>query len=310
MNTRLSVVLEYVPDNMRKMLLRVFEGAADGIQEIRIRTRRPLIIGTVNGNFAVLPDGSLSPAVGGAYIVSENDVRRVFQAICENSVYAYLDEIRQGFITIRGGHRVGIVGRATTKGGRIESFREISSLNIRIAREAVGAASGIMKEILGKNGVLSTLIVAPPMGGKTTVLRDAARQISDSGIKVAIADDRGEIAAMFKGVPQNDVGIQTDVIENAPKAEAITMLLRSMSPGVIITDEIATEQDSAALRSCFGSGVSVVASAHGETMEDVLSRVFLKELLTGGGFKKVIFLEKDGLGIGTRIIGRCVEVGE
>ena len=247
MNTRLAEILEYMPKHISSMLEKTFEITETSIQEIRIRSELPLIVGTLSGSFAVLPDGSLSPAVGGAYIVSGADLRRIFQAVCENSVYAYIDDIRQGFITIKGGHRVGFTGRAVVSDNRIENFREISSLNIRIAREVIGAASGIAENVLTAGGVVSTLLVSPPMGGKTTVLRDLARIISDNGVKTAVADDRGELAALYKGVPQNNIGVQTDVMENAPKAEAIVMMLRSMSPQMIVTDEISTEEDSKAL---------------------------------------------------------------
>ena len=271
--------------------------------EIRLRCRLPLIIGTENGSFSVLPNGEISPAVGGAYIVEPGDIQRVFRAVCENSVYAFSEEIRQGFVTIKGGHRVGISGRAVTSGKAIETFRDISSLNIRVAREVIGSANLIIDDVLKPDGVKNTLIVAPPMGGKTTVLRDLSRQISDRGLKTAIADERGEIAALFKGVPQNNVGVQTDVLENIPKADAAIMLLRTMSPEVIITDEISTKKDAEAILECFGMGVSVVASTHGETADEVLSRGFLKPLLGGMGFGQIIVLKKEGKGFGTEVFG-------
>jgi stage III sporulation protein AA len=157
--------------------------------------------------------------------VEPSDTQRIFRAVCENSVYAFSEDIRQGFVTIRGGRRVRITGRAVMEGGRIENFREISSVNIRVAHEVIGAANYIIEDVVTPGGIVNTLLVAPPMGGKTTVLRDLARQISDMGIKTAIADERGELAALFRGVPQNNVGVQTDVIENAPKADAAIMLL-------------------------------------------------------------------------------------
>ena len=242
MDKRLTEILAYLPDQIRLMLCKTFEIVGDSVQEIRLRARLPLIIGTGNGNFFVLPGGEISQAVVNAYIVEPEDIQRIFRAVCENSVYAFSDEIRQGFVTIRGGHRVGISGRAVTNGKTIEAFRDISSLNIRVAREVIGSANCIIDYILKPNGVKNTLIVAPPMGGKTTVLRDLSRQISNRGIKTAIADERGELAALFKGVPQNNVGLETDVLENVPKADAAIMLLRSMSPEVIITDEISTKK--------------------------------------------------------------------
>ncbi len=309
MNSRLGEILNYVPKHLQTILSGTFTVSGESIQEIRVRIGRPLIVSTVTGSFAVLADGSVSPAVGGAYIVSEADLRQIFQAICENSVYAYLDDIRQGFITIKGGHRVGFVGRAVVSDGKIENFRDISSLNIRIAREIDGAANEIIGKVLSPAGnVINTLIVSPPMGGKTTVLRDLARQISDKGTKTAIIDDRGEIAALYRGVPQNDIGVQSDVIENAPKAEAVIMMLRSMSPQLMITDEIATSEDAAAIAQCFGTGVSVIGSTHGDSIDEVMSRKILKPLFGGTGFKRIILLQREGTGLNMRICGSVREV--
>ncbi len=304
MNTRYTEVLEYLPGHIRKIMEKTFDTVGGNLQEIRIRQGKPLIIITSGGNFSVCTDGSISPAVGGAYTVTESDVRMIFQGVCENSVYAFMEEIKQGFVTLKGGHRVGFSGRAVTNGQKIENFREISSINIRIAHEIVGAANQIIDNILTPGGVVNTLVVSPPMGGKTTVLRDVARQISNKGTKTALIDERGEFAAMFKGVPQNDVGLQTDVIENAPKSEAVVMMLRTMSPQLIVTDEISTEEDARALMQCFGTGVSVVASTHGSSAREVMQRENIKPLLGGIGFGQIIVLQKEGTGLNTRIFGK------
>ncbi len=308
MNKRLTEILNYMPEHLRRILSGAFEGMGDNIQEIRIRNRLPLIIGTQRGSFAVLPDGRISPAVGGAYIVENADIQRVFRAICENSVYAFSEDICQGFVTIRGGHRVGITGRASMCEGNIETFREISSLNIRIAREVVGAANDIIDKVLLPDRIKNTLIVAPPMGGKTTVLRDLTRQISDKGVKCAIVDERGEIASIYRGVPQNNVGVQTDVIENVPKAQGTVMLLRTMSPQLIVTDEIATKEDCNALMQCFGTGVAVAASTHGSSAEEILAREVLKPLFGSIGFEQIIVLTKEGKGLNTQILGKVTKI--
>ena len=164
MNQKYKEILKYFPPDLRGILERAMNESGDNLQEIRVRCGRPLILETSKGGFAVSTQGTLSPAMGGAYIISENDVKMIFQAVCENSVYAYMDEIRQGFITIKGGHRVGFTGRALTDGEKIENFRDISSINIRIARQVVGAANYIMDSILKPDGrVCNTLVVSPPM---------------------------------------------------------------------------------------------------------------------------------------------------
>ena len=309
MNTKYREILRNFPPDMREILEKAMAETGENLQEIRVRCGKPLILETSTGSFAVGTQGALSPAIGGAYVVNESEIRMIFQAVCENSVYAYMDEIRQGFITIKGGHRVGFTGRAVVESDKIENFRDISSLNIRVAHEVIGAANYIIGNILEPDGkICNTLLVSPPMVGKTTVLRDLARQLSDKGIKTAVADDRGEICALFRGVPQNDVGVQTDVIENAPKAEAVTMLLRTMSPELIVTDEIATAKDCDAIMQAFGTGVSVIASTHGSSAEEILKRENIKELLGGIGFKKIIVLTRDGFGLNTRILGNVTEV--
>lgn len=308
MDTRTNEILGYVPESLKSVLKRTFEITQDTLQEIRIRSGLPLIVNTSNGSFAVLKNGEVSPAVGGAYIVDSSEVKQIFRAICENSVYAYSEDIKQGFVTIRGGHRVGITGRAITNGEKMEGFREISSLNIRVAREVIGAADEIVNQVLTPSGIKDTLIVAPPSGGKTTVLRDLARQISNSGIKTAIVDDRGELASIYKSIPQNNIGLQSDVIENAVKAEAVVMLLRTMSPQVIITDEISTEFDAMSIAQCFGTGVSVVATTHGKSAEEVKNRSIFKNLVGSSGFKQIIVLHKEGYGLNTKIQGTITEV--
>ena len=310
MNLRINDVLSYMPDNLKKMLTKTVKLLGDNVQEIRLRIGRPLIVGSLNGNFAVLPNGNLSPAVGGAYVVTACDVKSVFQLICENSVYAHSEDIRQGFITIKGGHRVGFTGKAICNDKKIESMKDICSINIRIAKEVLGAANYIIDDIIEGEHIINTLLISPPLTGKTTVLRDITRQISNKGFKVAVTDDRGEIAAMYKGVPQNDIGIQTDVIENAPKNEAILMLLRTMSPQVIISDEISNEWDAEAVEQCFGTGVSVIGSAHATSIDEIKDRKFLKKLIGKGGFEKVILLSCEGEGLNTRITGKIYKTGD
>ncbi len=308
MDQRINEILGYMPEHLCCMLSKTFLTVGDTLQEIRLRSGRPLIVETSNGSFAVLPSGNVSPAVGGAYITKHSDLKRIFRAICENSVYAFSEDIRQGFITIKGGHRVGITGKSVCENERMEGFREVSSLNIRVAREFIGAANDLVGMVLSPFGIKNTLIVAPPMGGKTTILRDLTRQLSDKGIKTALADDRGEIAALYRGVPQNDVGLQTDVLENSSKADSVTMLLRCMSPQLVVTDEISTAKDVDAILGCFGTGVSVIASAHGRDAEEVKSRPLFNKLFEKGGFRQIIVLSKDGLGPNTRILGKAFEI--
>ena len=307
MKKRIREILLVMPDNLRTILGKAFEQTTE-VEEIRLRTGRPLIIGASGGNFAVLSSGNISPAIGGAYIVNETDIKRIFSQICDNSVYAHTEEIKKGYITIKGGHRVGFSGKAVMSGDDVENIRDINSINLRIASQRLGMASEYINDILKNRQVKNTLVVSPPCCGKTTLLRDLTRQISNSGVKVSVIDERGEISAMHRGVPQNDIGVQTDVIEDAPKAKAIEIMLRSMSPNVIVCDEIATEEDIKALKRCFGAGVGVIASAHAGSFEEIKNRSLIKPILGENGFKKIIVLRRNDESISKRITGEIYEV--
>ncbi len=290
---RIKEVLSYLPQGIRSRVERAALEEWLEIEEIRIRAGGPLTVGILGESCFLTPAGGITNHEMDAYHVSQEEVQIAFAAICENSVYAYLDEIRQGFITLKGGHRVGICGKAVTDDGKIKTFREVSSLNFRIAHEIIGLADSIMDNIVQGSQVDSVLIISPPQTGKTTLLRDVMRQVSNRGFKTGVADDRGELAAMYGGVPQNDVGAQTDVIDNAPKSEAIVMMLRTMSPKVIISDEIACEEDVAAIRLAHGTGVSIIATTHGSDMEEVKRRHLLQPLFEDKVFQKAILLRRD-----------------
>ncbi len=293
MEQRILEVLPYLPAEIRN---RVEKAALEDwleIEEIRIRAGAPLTLGISGESCFMTNTGGITNHEADAYVVRQEEVQSAFAAICENSVYAYMDEIRQGFITLKGGHRVGICGKAVTEDGKIKTFREVSSLNFRIAHEIIGIADSVMDSIVHGNQVDSVLVISPPQTGKTTLIRDVMRQVSDRGFKTGVADDRGELAAIYGGVPQNRIGAQTDVIDNAPKAEAIQMLLRTMSPKVIISDEIACEADVSAIRLAHGTGVSVIATTHGENVEEIKRRNLLKPLFEDKVFQKAILLRRD-----------------
>ena len=189
------------------------------------------------------------------YIITSNDILETLQIICENSIYSYQKEISEGYLTIRGGHRIGITGSCVIENDKVININYISSLNFRVARQVVGCSNNVMWDIINKeqNLVYNTLIVSLPGAGKTTLLRDIIRNISNGnkqfpGLTVGVVDERGEIAASYKGIPQNDIGIRTDVISNVPKYIGMKMLVRSMAPQVIAADEIGGPEDINAIR--------------------------------------------------------------
>ena len=229
---------------------------------------------------------------------TREELKNMMQKISNYSLYAYEEDIRQGFITIKGGHRIGIAGECVMDGGKIKTIRNISSLNIRICREIKGCSKKVMKYIYDGNKVYNTLIISPPKCGKTTILRDIARNISSCKKKLAIIDERSEIASSYLGVPQMDVGIRADVLDNCLKSEGMIMAIRSLSPEVIICDEIGTNKDIDALQIAFNSGVNIIVTLHGSSIDDFLKRNVFKELIENNIVQRVIVLG-NSKGVGT-----------
>lgn len=271
----------------------------ENIEEIRLRINKPLII---NGNqkdyFYNEKYNKLDRNMDKAYIVTKEDVDQTFQIICKYSIHSFMDDIKKGFVTLRGGHRVGIVGKAIVENGKVENIKHISSLNIRISKEVKNCSDKVMDHIIkSPTKINNTIIISPPQCGKTTLLRDIVRSLSSGiekydfkGVNVALIDERNEIAGSYLGIPQMDVGIRTDIIETCPKDVGIMMVLRSMSPNVIVTDEIGTEKDIKALYTALNGGVGLITTVHGDSVEDIRNRKELNNLLDGELFKKVILL--------------------
>lgn len=267
-------------------------------EEIRLRHSRPLIICWAGGESYLGEEGPVA-VPGEAYQLSGEDIKKTIELICNYSLYAFEDEIRQGYLTIPGGHRVGLAGRTVLEKGSIKIIRDINSCNIRIARQVKGAGERVFPFLIDRRlgRIFHSLIISPPQGGKTTLLRDLARIISNGigilgqrGQKVGIVDERSEIAGCFRGIPQLDVGLRTDVLDACPKAEGIMLMLRSLSPQVIITDEIGRQEDALAIEEAVHAGVTVIASAHGSFLEDVLNRPILRKLLDNNYFERLVFL--------------------
>ncbi|MBR3691269.1 MAG: stage III sporulation protein AB [Clostridia bacterium] len=266
--------------SLRMAALRLSPEIRRRAEEFRLRLGYPLTVHIA---------GREIPAAETA--VGEGEILKCMELCSGGSAYAVEDELREGFLSAPGGHRLGICGRAVLRGGEIAGFREISSLALRIARAVPGAAAEILPEVLREGRVRSTLILAPPGRGKTTLLRDLIRGISASGIRVAVADARGEIAGSFRGVAAFDLGSCTDVMCAAPKGEAILRLLRCMSPAVIAVDEITTPEDLAAVRQAAFTGTAILATAHAFAPEDLSRRPLYRELAAAGVFERRIFID-------------------
>jgi stage III sporulation protein AA len=291
-------ILQFISLEIRKVLQNTGIQRLKHMEEIRLRAGRPLMIQNYEGNWFVGTDSSLRKVDKDSYIVEQGEIRKTLELISENSIYAYQEEIRRGYITLKGGHRVGIVGKAVMEDGYVKNIKDISGLNIRISKEVPGCSTEAIKYILnGKNNIFNTLIISPPQCGKTTMLRDMARILSNGstklgmpGLRIGIVDERSEIAACYKGIPQNDVGVQSDILDGCPKSVGMTMMIRSMSPQVIITDEIGDYGDKNAVMSVLNAGIKILTSAHGYNVSELKSRREVLSLIEENAFERFIVL--------------------
>lgn len=266
-------VISIMPAQLRKHLYSIDLKEAE---EIRLISGKPLSVRFGDGIYFISSGSVLTKNPNNTVRVTERQMGELMERLTKSSLYAVKDEIKNGYITIEGGHRAGLAGTAVTDNGHVEFIKNISAVNLRLAHEVRGAADVLIDHVLP---TCSMLLVSPPGCGKTTVLRDLARGLSEKGISVAIADERCELAAMHNGRSAFDLGGMTAVLDNCPKHEAMMMLLRSMSPDVIITDEIGTQKDAETIRTITNSGVAVVASVHGRDMKQVMRRPNMSELV-------------------------------
>ena len=215
--------------------------------------------------------------------------------IANYSLYAYEEELKQGYLTVRGGHRIGVAGKIIMDGNRISSVRYISFLNVRLSHERKGCADPIMPYVFENGELCHCMIISPPGCGKTTLLRDLVRQVSNGstwceGQTVGVVDERSEIGGSYLGVPQNDLGIRTDVLDCCPKAAGMMMLIRSMSPRVIAVDEIGDYEDIRAIEAVLNCGCRILATVHGNSIEDIEKKPLLKRFLTEKIFQRYVIL--------------------
>lgn len=264
----------------------------DKLLEIRLRVNGPLIVIEDNEEYMIGIDGGICTCIDEAYIVTARDIRETMALVSDYSVYAYEDDIRQGFITIKGGHRVGIAGKIVLEGAVIRTIQYISFMNIRLAHQIKGCADKVMPYIFEKGRICHTLIVSPPCCGKTTLLRDMIRQVSEreKGMSIGVVDERSEIAACYLGVPQNDLGIRADVLDGCPKAKGMLMLLRSMSPQLIAVDEIGSREDMEAIEYVIHCGCKLLATVHGNSVDDLMQKPVLGKLVKARIFERYIVL--------------------
>lgn len=244
----------------------------NNLQEIRFRANKPVVLVLSNDEIILQLKASVE------------DIRVIINKMSKFSIFAFEEDIKQGFITIQGGHRVGITGEWVFENGNIKYLKNISSLNIRISREILGFGKKFINYIHNNGSILNTLIISPPKCGKTTLLRDLSRIISNGepplnkGFKVCVIDERSEIAASFQGIPQLDVGMRTDVYDNCLKSRGIILAIRSMAPEIIICDEIGTKEDFESILVAYNSGVSIISTIHGSSEEDFYRKLRMSNM--------------------------------
>jgi stage III sporulation protein AA len=293
-----------LPERIRRSILGLPGDVRERLEEIRIRLGRPLQVYAGGRDGFVNLEGQMASDPQKGHRIEEEDVSQTLNLITHSSLYVLEEELRRGYITIPGGHRVGIAGRALLNGqGQVRSMKEITAFNIRIARDVRQASAQLAPLLIDSASyrLYNTLLISPPQCGKTTLLRDLVRRLSYGelhkrlpGLKVGVVDERSEIAASWRGLPQHDLGPRTDVLDACPKAEGMQMLIRSMSPDVLVTDEIGRPEDGQALLEAIYAGVHVITSAHGFGMHDVRRRPVLQQLFEQGAFARYIVLSRRG----------------
>ncbi len=288
MDEQYKSVVNLLPKAISNILLSVDVKISQITTEIRLRAGKPLALTTDSGILYLEEVGySLIPTQRSRFI-AEDELKDAFLRLCNNSVYSHEQELKQGYLTLCGGHRAGICGHIVTKPNGEYWITDVSSINIRIAREVKGVAESVYGKTLYGKGLL---ICGPPHSGKTTYLRDYLRISSDRGERVAIVDCRGEIAAVRNSICGLDVGVNTDVITGGAKADGIEKALRVLTPDIIAFDEIGSKEELEKISDCFNSGVRVVTTIHCSNSAELLERNRYLPILNTGMFTHLIFLD-------------------
>lgn len=284
-------ILKLLSSNLKNIVSKQSLLLGSDTVEIRLRINSLILIKKIKSTF-FLDDN---------YRVSKRDIDDTVANLTKNSIHAFEKEIKSGYITIEGGHRVGLGGDCIYEGENFKGFKNITSLNIRIAREYPGCSENYIKFFISSSkNIYNTLIIGPPLSGKTTFIRDLCRNLSDGtnspyfeGCDVTLIDERGEISAIYNGVPQMYVGCRTDILSYCMKKEGFVMGIRALSPRVIVSDELGSKDDFEVLQYALKSGVNIITTAHGFSLEDVKKNLYLKTIIDNGFFDRAIILKNS-----------------
>lgn len=287
---RFQEVSALLPVRMRCAVRAMDSSLREETEEFRLRAGRPPTI--------LLPDGEHVMPGCADKTVTGDDLGIVLDIASQGSIHTVLSRMQNGFVTVRGGHRLGLCGSGVVQEGGFFNLRQLSSIAIRIAKEIPGSAEGVLRDLLEDGALQSTLIISPPGRGKTTLLRDLIRCVSDGigvpPLRVGVADERGELAAMEFGLPAMSIGVHTDVMDSCPKEAGLMILLRGMNPQVLAMDEITAPEDLEALETAAGCGVTLLATAHGGSLRELSLRPIYRRLLGEGIFRRAILISMNG----------------
>ncbi len=280
-------IIRILPTEISKLIDAMPEETKARIEEIRLRINRQVEV-TAREVTSYLP-----------YLFTRDDAEQLISHLAGHSFYTLDEELRRGYITIEGGHRIGLAGKVILEGGRVKALRHLASFNIRVAREKIGASEHFIP-FLYEGGWKHTMIIGPPQTGKTTLLRDLARIVSTgypkreiSPMKAGIVDERSEIAGCIHGIPQLQFGTRVDVLDACPKAEGMMMMIRALSPDVMIVDEIGRREDKEAIMEAVNAGITLMMTTHGNGLEEIIKRPLLREIIEQQVFQRFIELSRD-----------------
>ncbi len=300
-------ILPFFPLQLKELLKSLPKDKLSELEEIRLRVGKPLACQIGVKTFWITLTGEIvKPFTGEPFFVDMELLQKVIALVSNSSFYAIETELSQGYLTLPGGHRVGFTGEAVIANGNLISLKNLNSLNFRIAKEIVGVADYLIPSLIDhqRERVYHTLIISPPGAGKTTMLRDLIRQFSDgipgllNGVNIGLVDERSELAGSYRGIPQNDLGYQTDVLDGCPKALGMIILLRSMSPKIIAVDELGRTDDVNAILEIINAGVTILATVHGYGFHELRERPVMGDLIRKKVFERYVVLSQR-LGPGT-----------
>lgn len=295
MDKKYMEAVSFFPSAIRTRLSGFPEEAQGTVREICIRLNRPVVISAFQGTYFLSRGGGffrMPPA--DPYLVSAAEMEECLRILTEYSMHSFQKELNAGFLTVKGGHRAGIAGSVASEAGEISRVSDINSITLRVARQVKGVGEELCRALFSC-GLHSTLLAGSPASGKTTLLRDMARCLSSgllgNYIKTSLIDERGELAAVHHGAAQNDVGMMTDIFDGYPKGEGMAIAIRSMTPQLLVIDEIATEEDARSIRQSMHAGVAVLASVHAGSMDELHRKTHICRLLAEGAFQNIVLLK-------------------